>query len=155
MSSRSPTVVRVARSHPTRERPLEVFEGPGERPDPEDVERWLGVARARLEGCLSTYDADLVEDVDPCLAAERGVRRFMAWCRRSAAALVTVRGSLVVDDDLRTRERIHWDREAREAISRAEVDPNGVERFLRLWLAVVHDAVSTGYASLHGDPTAW
>lgn len=160
--SQSSRTVRVAAWPEPGGEPRLVIEGrpapgqePGDLPDAADVDRWLSVAIARLEQCLAAYDADLVDAADPCLSAERGVRRYMAWCRRSVVALVTVSGALTVTEDQRTRERIRWDQLAREAASKADLDPNGVERFLRLWLAVVHDAAATGYASVHGDPTAW
>jgi len=124
-------------------------------PDPQDLVLWHEAAKARVELVMSDFDADLVSGVDPSLAADRCVGRFMSWSRRSAAGLVTVRGTLLIDEGLRSKERAYWDRLARDAICQADGDPNGVERFLRLWLAVVHESVSTGYASLHADPTAW
>jgi len=126
-----------------------------ELPDPQDLVLWHEAAKARVELVMSDFDADLVSGVDPSLAADRCVGRFMSWSRRSAAGLVTVRGTLLVDEGLRSKERAHWDRLARDAICQADGDPNGVERFLRVWLSVVHGAVSTGYASIHADSTAW
>ncbi len=155
MGSRSSNVAAVLHVRPSASFQGQPARDPGDLPDPEDVERWLSVARARLEQVLADYDADLVQGVDASASAERGLRRYMAWCRRSVVGLVTVRGALQVSDDLRTRERMHWDRTASTAAVEADRDPNGMERFLRLWLTVVHDAVSTGYASMHGDPTAW
>ncbi len=126
-----------------------------ELPDPQDLVLWHEAAKARVELVLSDFDADLVSGVDPSLAADRCVGRFMSWSRRSAAGLVTVRGTLLIDEGLRSKERAHWNRLARDSICQADGDPNGVERFLRVWLSVVHEAVSTGYASIHADPTAW
>ena len=120
-------------------------------PDPMSVAVWRMSAEARLEGALSEYDQGLLDGLEPSVAASGPVERFMTWTRQSVRPYAGARGRTVVGQTLRTGESNHWQKLAQRSIESAATDPAGVDRFLRVWLAVVHEATATGYAALYAS----
>ena len=117
-------------------------------PDPMDLALWRQAAEAELERELAALDRWLLRG-DEIYAAQTGVAtRYMMWTRRSIAPFATGMGR----SDLRSLEEVQrWEVEADRAIALA--DPERLERFLRIWLAVVHEAAASGKASLYAVRT--
>jgi hypothetical protein len=110
--------------------------------------QWRASADARMEAALASLDQDLVDGLDPHTAARVVLARFMNWSRRSIAPFTTTSGERLVHR-LRGEELERWNRLADECAGSAGRDPQVVDRFLRVWLAVVHEATATGFASLY------
>ena len=114
-------------------------------PSPTEMARWRCEADAQMEDLLTRFDAAIVGGVDPARVAHQLLHEFMAWTRF---------GLRVFDAWPRTdEERLAWSREqavwmglADLAAQDAPRDPAGIDRFLRIWLAVVHEATATGEA---------
>jgi hypothetical protein len=118
-------------------------------PDGMDLARWRTRAEAHMEDALTRFDHRLLEGTSPSSAAMEATEAFMAWTRGSVAEFVTEKGSRLSSAALRGEELQHWVQMGERAAARADADPAGVDRFLRVWLAVVHEATATGFASLY------
>jgi hypothetical protein len=118
-------------------------------PDGMAIARWRTAAEARMEDALARFDHRLLEGTAPSAAAWEATESFMKWTRTSVGEFVTPRGSRLASASLREEELSHWINMGEHAAARADVDPAGVDRFLRVWLAVVHEATATGFASLY------
>ena len=117
-------------------------------PEAEAVERWRARAESQREECVSRFDLALVSGKDPAAAAREILAGFLTWTRWSARAFA--KGS---DDGLasllRAQEQAAWDLLADTAASRSSRDAAAVDRFLDVWLTVVHEAIRTGNAPLY------
>ena len=110
-------------------------------PDPMDLVLWRQAAEAELERALTELDERLlrggeIHEVQISIAAG-----YMKWTRRSIARFTSESRSA----DLGEVHR--WQSEADRATAVAE--PERLERFLRIWLAVIHEAAASGRASLY------
>jgi hypothetical protein len=109
-----------------------------------DLAHWRRSAEACLEDALTDLDYRMLggEDIDS--AQHRVVDALMLWTRRSLGQFVEG-GSF--DSRPESPEMRHWDKVADRAI--ADGTPEQLERFLRIWLAVIHEAAALGRASLY------
>ncbi|MAY81614.1 MAG: hypothetical protein CL930_12625 [Deltaproteobacteria bacterium] len=112
------------------------------------VGRWRAVADAKMEELLSTFDSALVGGEEPARVAHTLLHDFMHWTRNSVKKFQ----ALTTDDVDRaawSREKAVWIGLADLAAQDAPRDPAGVDRFMRIWLGVVHEATATGQAWLY------
>lgn len=117
-------------------------------PEPSAMVRWRREADLRVEAALTGFDDDLIRGAPPDSAARRCVEEVMAWVRESVGTHATIAGSALVGSQLRRREATRWDRLADRAVDAAADDPDGVERFLRLFVGMSHEVSARGFASL-------
>ena len=126
---------------------LQVLQAVRERaplPDPMRLALWRQSAEARLEVALSDLDQrQLTSDVS-LNVIEEIVHSFMIWTRRSVAPF-SHRGQDAAQAP--GSELRHWERAAEDALAVGEAEQ--LERFLRIWLAVIHEATASGQASLY------
>jgi hypothetical protein len=117
-------------------------------PEAEAVEHWRERAESQREECIARFDLALVAGKDPNVAAREILAGFLTWTRWSARAFA--KGP---DDGLacllRVQEQAAWDLLADTAADRAARDASAVDRFLDVWLTVVHEAIRTGNAPLY------
>ena len=112
-------------------------------PSPVEMARWRAEADAQMEDLLTRFDAAIVGGVEPSRVAHQLLHEFMYWTRSSLRIFNVRPGS----DDQRSiwsREQAVWMGLADLAAQDAPRDPGGVDRFLRIWLGVVHEATATG-----------
>jgi hypothetical protein len=119
-------------------------------PEPETVVQWLKRAESQRDECLARFDLALVAGKDPSLAAREILAGFLTWTRWSACPF-SKSGSDENDlaKTLRVQEQALWDLLADAAAARARRDAACVDRFLDVWLTVVHEAIRTGNAPLY------
>ncbi len=117
-------------------------------PEPRVLVRWRQEADLRLESALAHFDDDLVHGKASLPAARSCVEEVMCWVRESVGRFQTDGGSALVGRQLRRREAARWDNMADRAVADADADPDGVERFLRLFLGMSHEVSARGFASL-------
>ncbi len=117
-------------------------------PEPASMVRWRREADLRLEAALTTFDDDLIRGASAIYASRRCIEEVMGWVRESIGAHTTVAGSALTGSQLRRHEARRWDRLADRAVGIAEEDPDGVERFLRLFVGMCHEVSARGFASL-------
>jgi hypothetical protein len=112
------------------------------------VGRWRAVADAKMEELLTTFDSSLVGGEEPARVAHSLLHEFMQWTRKSVKKFNV---SISVDTDRAawSREKAVWIGLADLAAQDAPRDPAGVDRFMRIWLGVVHEATATGQAWLY------
>ena len=123
-------------------------------PDAMAIARWRQEADARRELALAGFDEGLLTGLDADTAARGAIGEFMGWVRDSIVPLARLSspgGAGVVSEVLRRQEKDHWGLMADRAARLAEHSPDGVDRLLRIWLAVVHEAAATGFAALYTD----
>jgi hypothetical protein len=117
-------------------------------PAPLDMAKWRQEADVRAEALLTEFDADILCGRDAAASAHRLIHEFMRWtCKSIQCFNSTTIGR--VDKAAHDSERIVWAGLADLAAQAADVEPGGVDRFLRIWLAVVHEATATGQAWLY------
>ncbi len=121
-------------------------------PTPEAVAmaQWRTLADAQMEDALAHFDATILGGEDVSRAAYALTHGFMAWSRKSMALF----GGRRTDEGQQrewSRERAVWMGLADLAAVDAPKDPAGVERFLLIWLGVVHEAAATGRAWLFSE----
>jgi len=117
------------------------------QPSAMEMARWRFEADARLEDALARFDAAIIGGEDPGRAAHTLCHGFMEWCRKSMKRF----GSGPVTSEHKrewSREQAVWLGLADLAAVDAPMDPAGVDRFLNIWLGVVHEAAATGRAWL-------
>jgi len=117
-------------------------------PDPVAMARWRQEADARAEGVLTEFDAAILAGQDVAACAHRLLHDFMRWTRESIRTFDTA-SATSVDRAACASEHTVWMGLGDLAAQAADVAPNGVDRFLRIWLAVVHEATATGQAWLY------
>ena len=83
--------------------------------------------------------------VEPARVAHQLLHEFMYWTRSSLRIFHT-RPATNEQRSLWSREQAVWMGLADLAAQDAPRDPGGVDRFLRIWLGVVHEATATGQA---------
>ena len=108
-----------------------------------EMARWRVEADARLEDALARFDSDIVGGEDPGRAAHALCLDFLEWCRKSMKRF----GSRPLTNEQKRawcREQAVWMGLADLAAVDAPMDPAGVDRFLNIWLGVVHEAAATG-----------
>ena len=112
--------------------------------------QWRAEADAQLEDALAQFDAAIIGGEHASRAAHNRCHQFMEWCRSS---LRRFRQRPVTDDQKRawSREQAVWMGLADLAAVDAPKDPAGVDRFLMIWLGVVHEAAATGQAWLFSE----
>jgi hypothetical protein len=104
---------------------------------------WRAQADARLESDLAHFDMQIIAGQDPARSAHTLCHGFMEWARDSVAVFKL----RPVTDAQRaewSRERAVWVGLADLAAQDASVDPSSVDRFLQIWLGVLHEASATG-----------
>ena len=121
---------------PRRQRPV--------LPDPMDLARWRQKAEAQLEGALAELDHRLLRGEHIGEAVERVVGTYMLWSRRSVAQFTPDVGTIGGPPSADMR---HWEGVADQVVE--DEQPELVERFLRIWLAVIHEGAASGRATLY------
>lgn len=117
-------------------------------PAPLDMAKWRQEADVRAEALLTEFDADILCGQDAAASAHRLIHEFMHWTRKSVQRFSsTTIGQ--VNKGACDSERTVWMGLADLAAQAADAEPSGVDRFLRIWLAVVHEATATGQAWLY------
>ena len=117
-------------------------------PEPMQIARWRQAAEARMEMCVAEIDTRIVAGDDLTTAQRETVIGFMNWTRRSLSIFVSTGRISGVDGD---QEMHHWEQEASRVFGLDE--PEYLDRFLRIWLAVIHEAAASGRASLYALST--
>ena len=119
-------------------------------PTATEMVHWRGEADAQLEDALARFDAAIVGGEEPGRAAHTLCHQFMEWSR---ASLGRFRQRPVTDEQKRawSREQAVWMGLADLAALDAPKDPAGVDRFLLIWLGVVHEAAATGQSWLFSE----
>jgi hypothetical protein len=113
-----------------------------------EMVRWRKEADARSETLLADFDAAMLNGDDPAVAAHKLLHGFMRWTQKSIRDFDTITCT-PVDRNARQSERAVWSGIADLVAQTAGIEPSGVDRFLRIWLAVVHEATATGQAWLY------
>ena len=114
-------------------------------PHATEMARWRRQAAAQLESELAQFDMNIISGQEPARAAHTLCHGFMDWTRNSLATF----GSRPTSEAQRSdwsRERAVWIGLADLASQDAANDPSSVDRFLQIWLGVVHEASATGRA---------
>jgi hypothetical protein len=117
-------------------------------PDPMEMVQWRKEADARGETLLTEFDGALATGGDAAVVAHNLLHGFMRWTRLSVERFAQA-PCASMDINARQSEKAVWMGIADLVAQTAEVEPNGVDRFLRIWLAVVHEASATGQAWLY------
>jgi hypothetical protein len=117
-------------------------------PETSAVARWRERAESQREECLARFDLALVSGKDPNVAAREILAGFLTWTRWSARAFAKSPDDAFACT-LRIQEQAAWDLLADTAADRAARDASAVDRFLHVWLTVVHEAIRTGNAPLY------
>jgi hypothetical protein len=113
-------------------------------PDPMDLARWRQKAEAQLEGALAELDHRLLRGEHAGEVLEQVVDTYMLWSRRSVAQFTSDIGTIGGAPSPEVR---HWEGVADQVIG--DEQPELVERFLRIWLAVIHEGAASGRATLY------
>ena len=124
------------------------FDGGASLPAPMEMAKWRQGADARAEALLTEFDAAIVSGQDAASVAHELIHAFMLWTRQSIKRFDNMSLDRV-DNAACTSERTVWMGLADLAAQAADIEPNGVDRFLRIWLAVVHEATASGEAWLY------
>ena len=135
---------------PSSLQPPAVDGGGRSTPSASLMARWRAEADAHMEDALARFDAVIIGGEDVSRAAHALTHGFMAWCRTSMGRF----GAGPSDDEERrawSREQAVWMGLADLAAGDASRDPAGVDRFLLVWLGVVHEATATGRAWLFSE----
>ena len=114
-------------------------------PSPIEMARWRTEADAQMEDLLTRFDAAIVGGVEPSRVAHQLLHEFMYWTRTSLR-IFHVRPQTESQRSAWGREQAVWMGLADLAAQDAPKDPAGIDRFLRIWLGVVHEATATGEA---------
>jgi len=104
---------------------------------------WRRKADAQLELSLAQFDMAIIAGRDPARSAHSLCHGFMDWTRESVGAFQR-RPSTDAQRAEWSRERAVWIGLADLAAQDASNDPASVDRFLQIWLGVVHEASATG-----------
>ena len=112
-------------------------------PNPMEMARWRTEADAHMEDLLTRFDAAIVGGVEPSRVAHQLLHEFMDWTR-SSLRIFRLRPTTDAQRLAWSREQAVWMGLADLAAQDAPRDPAGVDRFLRIWLGVVHEATATG-----------
>ena len=108
---------------------------------------WRRKADAQLELSLAEFDMAIIAGREPARAAHSLCHGFMDWTRESVGAFQR-RPVTNAQRAEWSRERAVWIGLADLAAQDASNDPASVDRFLQIWLGVVHEASATGRAWL-------
>jgi hypothetical protein len=126
--------------------------GPGSLvvPTAAEMMQWRAEADAQLEDFLARFDAAIVGGTEPGRAAHSLCHRYMEWAR---ASMGRFHRRPVTDEQKRawSKEQAVWMGLADLAAVDAPKDPAGVDRFLMIWLGVVHEAAATGRSWLFSE----
>jgi hypothetical protein len=118
-------------------------------PAAELVSRWLKRAESQRDECLARFDLALVAGKEPTPAAREILAGFLAWTRWSAREFTKGAAPDALAAMLRTQEVRLWDQLADTAAAGASREAATVDRFLQVWLGVLHEAIRTGNAPLY------
>ena len=147
MSPKANTRLQLIPSHPDpvqRTRTVGVNPvGSASSPSAAAMAAWRRKADAQLEQSLAEFDMAIIGGREPARSAHALCHGFMDWTRESVAAF----HRRPVTDAQRaewSRERAVWIGLADLAAQDASNDPASVDRFLQIWLGVVHEASATG-----------
>ncbi len=114
-------------------------------PTATEMARWRTEADAQMEDLLTRFDAAIVGGVEPARVAHELLHAFMDWTRTSLR-IFRVHATTEAQRLAWSREQAVWTGLADLTAQDAPRDPAGVDRFLRIWLGVVHEATATGEA---------
>ena len=109
-----------------------------DQPSATEMARWRFEADAQMEDALTRFDASIVGGEDAGKSAHVLCHDFMDWCRGSMARF----GARPNTEEQRrawSKEQAVWMGLADLAAVDAPRDPAGVDRFLNIWLGVVHE----------------
>ena len=147
MSPKATTRLQLIPSHPdpTQCTSSVRVDSVGSTPSPSaaSMATWRRKADAHLEQSLAEFDMAIIAGREPARSAHSLCHGFMDWTRESVAAF----HRRPVTDAQRaewSRERAVWIGLADLAAQDASNDPASVDRFLQIWLGVVHEASATG-----------
>jgi hypothetical protein len=121
-------------------------------PEPEAVRNWLGRAEAQRDECIARFDLALISGNASTVVAREILAGFLAWTRWSAREFTRTAARDDLATILRAQEQVLWDLMADSAAASAERDARTVDRFLQVWLTVLHEAIRTGNAPLYAAP---
>lgn len=119
-------------------------------PSPVEMVRWRAEADAHMESALAHFDAAIIAGQEPSRAAYTLCHGFMEWCRKSMSRF-NARPTNEQQKREWSREQAVWMGLADLAAVDAPRDPAGVDRFLQIWLGVVHEATAIGRSWLFCD----
>ena len=117
-----------------------------------DMAAWRRIADLQLEKVLTGYDDLLVRGVSASNAAEQAILEFQTWVDRSLAALPTERAMTMLGARTVRDERARWRGLGQKSAVESAADPSALDRFLRLYLGMAHEAAARGFASLLTAP---
>ncbi len=119
-------------------------------PTAKEMAHWRCEADAHMEDALVRFDAAIVAGEEPGRAAHRLCHHFMGWTRISLRRF----GRVPMTAEQRrswSKEHAVWTGLADLAAVDAPRDPACIDRFLVIWLGVVHEAAATGRAWLFSE----
>jgi len=117
-------------------------------PEASDMAAWRRIADLQLENVLAGFDDRLIKGEVARAAAAWAITEFQTWVQTSLRALPSERSMTVLGARSTHEERQRWSALSRACVDKAGVDPDGVDRFLRLYLAMAHEMSARGFASL-------
>jgi len=117
----------------------------GSNPSPTSAHmtQWRRTADAHLESALAEFDMAIIAGQDAARAAHTLCHGFMDWTRESVGVFHR-RPTTDAQRAEWSRERAVWIGLADLAAQDAANEPASVDRFLQIWLGVVHEATATG-----------
>ncbi len=113
------------------------------QPDPATMAQWRREADGRLEAALARFDDQLIHGRDPSTAAKEAIGELFAWIRWSLSRIPCLESTL----PLTMGALPDWDRMSEDVANRANAEPDGIDRFLRLYLAMTHELAARGFTA--------
>jgi hypothetical protein len=115
----------------------------GGMPDPKVMARWRREADGRVESALARFDDQMVHGRAAHQAAKEAIAEVIAWVGWSLARVPR----LVTTLPLTLGPLPDWERMGSQVSLAAKEDPDGVDRFLRLYLAMTHELAARGFTT--------
>ncbi len=115
----------------------------GGMPDPTVMARWRREADGRVESALARFDDQLVHGRAAHQASKEAIAEVIAGIGWSLARIP----ELVTTLPLTLGPLPDWERLGGQVSRRAGEDPDGVDRFLRLYLAMTHELAARGFTT--------
>jgi len=114
-----------------------------EQPDPATMAQWRREADGRLEAALARFDDQLIHGRVASTAAKEAIGELFAWIRWSLGRIPCLESTLPLTMGVLP----DWGKMAEDVACRADTEPDGVDRFLRLYLAMTHELAARGFTA--------
>ncbi len=118
-------------------------ESPSSQPDAATMAQWRREADGRLEAALARFDDQLIHGRVASTAAKEAIGELFAWIRWSLGRIPCLESTL----PLTIGALPDWNRMSADVAARADAEPDGIDRFLRLYLAMTHELAARGFTA--------